>query len=261
SKDLRTLQLLTKPEHPASRDILKDKYGVALPQIQEKTETGIMKQKIVTGCTVEPLATLPRSNRVDPSKTPPPVSENDARKGILSLLERGLIPPAAELSLEPSPVRHHQAVLHDPKEQYTKSIAVAPEEFYGVGGYNIAAVKVDHTNAIIAKETSLAERKRKKLDHFRDASQGWTDNSVLRTPPRDINAILPLPAPVPTPSSEIKASHKFVIQNGRTRSTSQDFADFKRHYCLSWGSILTLILKLEKIMRNYSVPLAIIDGD
>jgi hypothetical protein len=31
--------------------------------------------------------------------------------------------------------------------------------------------QVDHTNAIIAKETSLAERKRKRLDHFRDASQ------------------------------------------------------------------------------------------
>lgn len=67
NKDLRTLQLLTKPENPASRDILNDRYGVALPQIQEKAETGVPKHKIVTGCTVEPLTTLPRSNRVDPS--------------------------------------------------------------------------------------------------------------------------------------------------------------------------------------------------
>ena len=60
--------MLTKPENPASREILKDKYGVALPHIQEKPETGGQKQqKIVTGCTVEPLATLPKSNRVDPS--------------------------------------------------------------------------------------------------------------------------------------------------------------------------------------------------
>lgn len=113
--------MLTRPEHPISRDILKDKYGVALPQIHEKSETGVVKQKIVTGCTVEPLASLPRSNRIDPSvsqfftlynclmtfssfeflfnwtqyifqRTPPPVSEDDAKKGILSLLERGLIP-------------------------------------------------------------------------------------------------------------------------------------------------------------------------
>lgn len=32
-------------------------------------------------------------------------------------MERGLIPPAAELTLDPSPVRHKVAPLHDPKEK------------------------------------------------------------------------------------------------------------------------------------------------
>jgi hypothetical protein len=35
----------------------------------------------------------------------------------------------------------------------------------------IFSVQVDPTNALVAKETSLAERKKKKMDHLRDASQ------------------------------------------------------------------------------------------
>lgn len=48
---------------------------------------------------------------------PPPITEEDARKGILSLIERGLIPPAAQLTLDPAPVRHKMAALHDPQEK------------------------------------------------------------------------------------------------------------------------------------------------
>ena len=48
---------------------------------------------------------------------PPAISEDDARKGILSLIERGLIPPAAQLTLDPSPVKNRIATLHDPQDR------------------------------------------------------------------------------------------------------------------------------------------------
>lgn len=48
---------------------------------------------------------------------PPAISEDDARKGILSLIERGLIPPAAQLTLDPSPVKNRIAPLHDPQDR------------------------------------------------------------------------------------------------------------------------------------------------
>ena len=48
---------------------------------------------------------------------PPPIQEKDARKGILSLMERGLIPPAAELTLDPNPVRQKLVTMYDPRER------------------------------------------------------------------------------------------------------------------------------------------------
>lgn len=49
---------------------------------------------------------------------PPPITEEDARKGIMSLIERGLIPPAAQLTLDPSPVRNRIAPLHEPEVRH-----------------------------------------------------------------------------------------------------------------------------------------------
>ncbi len=60
---------------------------------------------------------LPKANRVDPQLIPPPIQEKDARKGILSLMERGLIPPAAELTLDPNPVRQKLVTMYDPRER------------------------------------------------------------------------------------------------------------------------------------------------
>ena len=66
---------------------------------------------------MQPLAILPHANRIDPLLLPPTIEEHDAQMGILSLLERGLIPKAAELTLEPSPVRNKAAPLHPAKEK------------------------------------------------------------------------------------------------------------------------------------------------
>ncbi|KAK3732917.1 hypothetical protein QZH41_012675, partial [Actinostola sp. cb2023] len=233
AKNLRNLQVISNPSNQSARKLLSERYGVALPNVANKREhPKEVPGKVVTGSTSDHLSTLPKANRVDPSTTPPPISEDDAQKGILSLIERGLIPPAAVLTLQPSPVRHVQAPLHELSTQTNKNRAPPPPDVVGVGGYNLAIVK------------------------------GWTDGYRRKPLPlKCIEGPDQISGPIPTPLGEIKGIHKFVIQNGKTRVTSQDYLDFKQHYCLSWGSILTLIIDLEELMTNYSVPIAFIDGD
>lgn len=54
---------------------------------------------------------------------------SEAHRGLLNLLERGLLPRATQLTLEPSPVLHRSAALHDRGEQsapQTRLTRVAP---------------------------------------------------------------------------------------------------------------------------------------
>lgn len=69
---------------------------------------------------------------------PPAISEDDARKGILSLIERGLIPPAAQLTLDPSPVKNRIATLHDPQDRSKppQQTGMSVVESIPAGGYS-----------------------------------------------------------------------------------------------------------------------------
>ena len=68
-------------------------------------------------------------------------------------------------------------------------------------------------------------------------------------------------ASLPTILSDPKNSHKFMILNGQTDPKKQDFILFKQYYCLSWGNIASFIQRIEKLLIDFSVPLAVINGD
>jgi len=57
---------------------------------------------------------------------PPAITLGDAQKGILSLVQRGLIPPTANITLEPSPVSLKVALLHDPQDKEKDRNKTAP---------------------------------------------------------------------------------------------------------------------------------------
>ncbi|XP_077988694.1 IQ domain-containing protein H-like [Glandiceps talaboti] len=271
SKYAWSMRAVHDPTNSHNRQVLNDTYGVSLPLIVDKRQHKPPVQKAVIGSTVDHLAVLPRQNRVDPSIIPPPITEKDAKKGILSLLERGLIPPAAELTLDPSPVRHRIMELRDPTEKKEQK---GPAAGIGDGNFNLASVKMD-LQTKPSDTSSLGGRSRSaKLPSERDGDSTWghgTPRSRMASSAKSGKSIVPLkthegplqPLPPPTtPASEFKhMSHRFAIQHGKIRDQSQDFLAFKQHYCLSWGSIVTMLQHMERMLRNYAVPLAFINGD
>jgi hypothetical protein len=69
--------------------------------------------------------------------------------------------------------------------------------------------------------------------------------------------------PLPTPASnfEYKKTFRLAIQNGLTKDQTEDFLQFRQFYCLMWGSIVTIFRMLEKMMYDYAIPIALINGE
>lgn len=265
-------KLLRNPTNPVSRDFLKDKYGVALPSVDSgrSGQTGV--KKVVTGSTVEPLAVLPKQNRVDAQLTPPPITEDDAKKGILSLIERGLIPPAAELSLSPSPVRNRQAMIHSPTAQHTRHCI---SDGTAVGA-NLTGVKMDPERASSPSKTpenQLRFRQRAETPSARErfipgqtlsasSTAALTNRSSrLLTPVTFETPLLQPQPPHPTPASNLSGAQKIIIQHGVTVISSPEYKAFKLANALQWGSIVMILRQMEELLKAYCIPLAFVDGD
>ncbi|XP_041465321.1 IQ domain-containing protein H-like [Lytechinus variegatus] len=273
SKYNLNMKLLSDPTNSQNRKAINENYSVSLPVIVDKRKHKPPTQKVVIGSTIDHLAVLPKANRVDPQLLPPAITEKDAKKGILSLMERGLIPPAAELTLDPSPVRQRLVTLHDPQEKKETKAGSGP---FGDGMYNLAAVKLD--SDILNASRDQISPARGNANTPKTLQTGPSDENMTWASPRSrghsaksnksqdmvavsVKALEPLPPPT-TPASEFKhLSHRFVVQHGRVRDHTKDYLGFKQHYCLSWGNIVTMLKYLQKLLTNYAIPIAFINGD
>ncbi|XP_033124079.1 IQ domain-containing protein H-like isoform X2 [Anneissia japonica] len=259
------MKALHDPFSTQNRKLVNENYGISLPLIVERRQNKVPLQKPVTGSNVEHLAVLPRANRVDPQLIPPPISEKDAGKGILSLIERGLIPPAAELTLDPNPVRNKVVTLFSPEEKKEHKNLKS-----GDASQVLTSVKLDLYTPVKPPPDSppvMQSRLSQPRAESEDHESMWAQSTPRAPSTKSVRSLVPVknkePFPPPTtPASEFKhLHHRFPIQHGKARENSKDFSVFKQHYCLSWGNISTTLKLLEKLLTAYAVPLAFVNGD
>lgn len=54
--------------------------------------------------------------------------------------------------------------------------------------------------------------------------------------------------------------HQFIIRRGRVLDSTPEFRSFKRTHAAQWGPITIIISALERLLTDYAVPTAYIDG-
>uniref|UniRef100_A0A1I8JM34 IQ domain-containing protein H n=2 Tax=Macrostomum lignano TaxID=282301 RepID=A0A1I8JM34_9PLAT len=240
-KQLQAFKALADPHNPFNRPLMRDRYAVALPRLGGSQASEAPAAAIVRGSNVDKPAPLPRANRIDSSMPPPPITEDDARRGILSLMQRGLIPPASKLTLDPSPIRQRTMLMHDPAERRDQ----ADSDDVVRLARRLCAVKTD------ANSVKSSQQKEQKQNPQLGSASG-------PPPPSTPTAMAMVSRSV---SASATAVTKFVVQNGHARTEAADFKAFRQRYCLDWGSVASAIRAMEQWLQAYSVPIAFVNGE
>ena len=247
-----------QPNNPDARDIIEQQYGVQKPKEKYQLPP-IIPQKPIHGTTVKGSPPLPKANRINPRLTPPAITEKDAKKGILSLCERGLIPPAAELTLEPSPIKHTRAMFHQAVHvSNMEKIADAHELEHTMAGVHLD--NCVHDMPIVPYTKSRTSHPSRQSSLPPRGKSRASAKTLPRGSPFSALAFHP-PGPPQTPTPQHHKSFKFTIQNGRTIHDHTDFEEFRKDNTEMWSDIVPCIQELEMIMSQFAVPVAIVDGD
>ncbi|XP_056427622.1 IQ domain-containing protein H isoform X5 [Hyla sarda] len=258
-KLILSTRIMCNPENLTHRNLLNQSYGISLPLISSKPKTSVPIERIARGPTVSHLSVLPASHRMDASLPPPPVHEKDMQKGVLSLIQRGLIPPAARLTLVPPAIKQQPVPLHGAHARRTAPL----------------------THGKAARNPMKTSDPFSEGDHIYDNTSSQLSESGLGTPstPHNVSAkttrtstngnykehqgrISPQSqdgwalSPV-TPDT----GHCLTIYNGLIDPKAADFMAFEQHYCLSWDSYMTFLESLQKLLQDYAIPTAVVNGD
>ncbi|XP_077323789.1 IQ domain-containing protein H-like [Lithobates pipiens] len=256
-KRVFSTRIICNPEKPTHRDLLDQNYGVSLPLINCKPKASVPMEKIVRGPTISHLSVLPASHRMDASLTPPPVHEKDVQKGILSLLQRGLIPPAARLTLVPPAIQPQTLALRSAQSRWAASnsqgkghIKLSEEDSHQANQDQLESRLYGN-----GMETPYSSARHNVSNQTTRTSAGVTNQerkaseSPVSQDPWELTAIS-----APTGQS-------FTIYNGVIDLKAMDFLAFKQHYCLSWGSFMTFLESLLRLLQDYAVPAAVVNGE
>ncbi|KAM3869947.1 IQ motif-containing protein H [Diretmus argenteus] len=247
-KSALTMHLLNSPAHPKYRAIMHQRFGIPLPDSTPKKSThSVTHHRVITGPTVD----------VTGSRHNLPRPERDTDAGIVTVLEKRIpssVPDACSLHTLVKPTA---ASLHDREGSCLSRT--------GLTDWKSRC----HKHLTWRKEPGPT---RERIG--RECMPTWTTkapapppsatskNSGFKSLMQGTNCLTPestqnLPLFAPAAISKLT----FTIKEGRTNPMAADFCRFKQHYCSCWGSVAYTLEALEKLLREFAVPLATVCGE
>lgn len=241
-------KLLSQPTHPTTRQILHDTYGIPESIGHTHRTRRKKRQERVSGCTVGPLTRLPMNNRRDALLTPPPISSKDTQRGLLNLLERGLIPRSADIVLRPPPVLPKHLSLSNFSQQQIKVCPVDAIE----GGTALAGVKFD---------LSSTESVKTLLPAISSDTEQLSTKPVLKTLHVHTASFEKKEEKRITQHQQTKSSiFKIPVQEGTVLQHNSDFKSFQLLYKDNWNNITRLLDHIELMARQYAISIIFVNG-
>ncbi|NXF81647.1 IQCH protein, partial [Sclerurus mexicanus] len=202
-----------------------------LPLITKKKSAPMCSQKTVRG----PTVTNPWGSPAFPHVgSPLRLLEEDTPKGTVSLTGQRLILSAAKITLQTPPAVSRAAPFHDFHRQHKKS--AVGDTIYGTHSFSKGHV------APLPSSSSMGSTGKSK--------PAWMDPAQR----------LETEGQIPSQTQDLCLDWDIVVCHGTVDQKAPGFLALKQHYHLSWGSIVAFLEHTEKLLKDFSVPLATISG-
>ncbi|KAM9352354.1 IQ motif-containing protein H [Symphorus nematophorus] len=229
-KSALTMRLLCNPAHPNNRAIMHQKFGISLPDVHKRSTTAAKHPRIITG----PVASL---QAIEP-------------KGRHNLAmteeETGTVPDRSLLCLS---IQHKAASLHPREDSHPPKTGQCKSR-----SRCLKQLKLETEPGSTCERTGS------------ECTPLWT----TKTPPPSTTSksidhkggmqdIPKSPQNLPVPVSISK--YPFTIVKGRINPVATDFCHFKQSFSSCWSSVLDALEALEKLLREFAVPLAKVSGE
>ncbi|KAM6196141.1 IQ domain-containing protein H [Sarcoramphus papa] len=257
------MKIVLDQENIDSKAVLKQQNcETRLPLITKKKSAPMCSQKIVKGHTVSNLWDLPASHYMG---SPLPLLEEDITKGILSLTEQRLIPPAAKITLQTPPVVSKAAPFHEFHRQHKKS--AVGEISSRVDPENTDTITFPSPKEAIYGTYSSSKGNIAPLPSSSSVVSARKSKPVWTYPAQQLESELQVPSQTQPPQISPCQSLQdpcfdcdIAVYHGTIDQKAPGFLAFRRHYCSSWGSIVFFLENTEKLLKDYAVPLATINS-
>ncbi|CAF0827492.1 unnamed protein product [Adineta ricciae] len=275
-------KIIRNPFNKRNREVMHDNYGVQLPLIEKQQQHRTpASRNILSGKTTEPVGILPYKSRRNPIDYPVPLTAEDAKRGIISLVERGIIPQGANITLDPPAIQPKKSSLNDPTARMRAFIRddsnISVYHLQPATGQLLAIADkpavppaiLEHTSSGLLSDPSEQNMNRigsstkfhaSTLVESRKSSGNRMQKGTLTTSATN-SGIAARPVSTPASNVEYKKTVHLTIQNGLTKDQTDEFLRFRQLHCLMWGNIVTVFRMLEKLMYDYAIPVAFISGE
>lgn len=277
----RTQKAFDDPTSAVGRQVLEEQFGIPRASSQPRrarSATRLPKGQLALSKTTQPAGVVEREARTNPQAPPPPIRPEDVSRGLLSMVNRGLIPGHADMTPAiarvPAPAMQAPARMHSFDEKFDKHSGPA---YTSPFGFNAANVRLDLLTGV---GESLRAR---ELREAREEAEALARGEVAPSAVAVVNAgeSLPMPAPGGGEAGAEAAGagaaftgdargfeelmdtfslHHFIIRRGELLDDTPEFVSYQRKNQERWGALLEVINGLKELMAEYAVPLAYVDG-
>lgn len=259
---------LDDPGSSLARRVLAEQYGVAPPRpaVRRGDAARPPPGRLVRDKTTKPAGVLEREARTNPQAPPAQIRPEDVSKGLLSLINRGLLPGHVDLTpalaRAPAPAMQAPSRIHPAEERHDKHSGPAYTSPYG---YSAANLKLDLLTGV--GESLHARQEREAAEEAAALARGElaATHAAVVTPddalaPSGGESVVVDRARGFDELMDTFSLHHFIIRRGELLDETPEFVSYHRKYAQQWGPLSSTIAQLRALLAEYAVPLAYVDG-